>query len=149
MKMDHHCPWTGNCIGLKNYKYFICSLFWTILGLLHIYVSTPLVNHNIHFNPVHSNYDFVYKYRYLNPLNAHLAAISIACAISILFCIHICFVLRNESSIECGVLFLIGNPYKLSPFRLNIDQILGPNAWLWLSPFHIPLDNLDGINYPK
>ena len=38
LKMDHHCPWMNNCIGLKNQKAFllfnmyvmICSV-WTVL----------------------------------------------------------------------------------------------------------------------
>lgn len=33
LKHDHHCPWTGNCIGFANFKFFLISIFWITMLL--------------------------------------------------------------------------------------------------------------------
>ncbi len=33
LRMDHHCPWLGNCIGLENMKYYVLLLGYACITL--------------------------------------------------------------------------------------------------------------------
>lgn len=44
--MDHHCPWTGNCVGHANYRAFLLLLIYAVVALWH--ATGLLLSHAAH-----------------------------------------------------------------------------------------------------
>lgn len=59
-KMDHHCPWVNNCLGLENQRYFLLYIFYLMLGSAW-YMLTIMSIWNTHvYNEHRKDLSFLY-----------------------------------------------------------------------------------------
>ncbi len=164
LKMDHHCPLLGNCIGFRNYKYFLLTIFYGLLNSMYFnYIFSDAIRFLVIEEKVIDLKLIVFLVLYF-----FMSMVMIGLFIFNIF--HFWITIKNFTSHEFinKVVKNKGgkNPdcdlenqthdnlqetsmYDLSPWQ-NFKQVHGGNPLCWLLPIRCTKDNTlwnNGINF--
>jgi len=121
LKMDHHCPWVGNCVGFHNYKFFCLFIFYADIGCIVFIVGIWRSLRTI-FSTGHG----------LEASTLFAGILSAVFAFTLLFFagFHLTLVLKNMTTLEEGGKdnYSAGSMYK------NWIAVFGPQPLLWFLP---------------
>lgn len=143
LKMDHHCPWLGRCVGLRNMGHFVRFVFYAFISCF--FGATLLVQQfvvtNITGGGGSGSSNIIYFSTSIILLFNMITFITLSLLLLILLIVTLKNVFMGMTSIE-RLLFskkkLRKNPYDLGTMA-NLSSVLGSRPWTW--PISLPFSD--------
>ncbi|KAG3111974.1 hypothetical protein PI124_g16525 [Phytophthora idaei] len=126
-RMDHHCPWTGNCVAWNNKKFFLLFLVYTSLSCFVFNVMVSPMGWDARFH----HYEVLLKFGWVMTLGVGLLLAGY-------FIFHLWLLREGKTTLE----FLAGKRGELADcsFTHNVTVYFGRDKWSWWLPTKPMLD---------